>query len=214
MSRNVCGPLVDKGGFGFVPPAKSGPIASAARRTESRVGLGPPGTACHCTLREAHRAFGIGHSVRRKPSEGRAISPCSSGSLPRKGRTQRGTTNHKRVGMGRTAWLKALYYDCLSAAAGRQRGVLEDHAPFASYADAAQSLRTAARNSQESQALVRHGSCTPIPSNPTSNPATRPGLSRGRHAPQRPTERRSCRIASSQRSPGGPVPPTGSKRAR
>ena len=111
MSRNVCGPLVDKGGFGFVPPAKSGPIASAARRTESRVGLGPPGTACHCTLREAHRAFGIGHSVRRKPSEGRAISPCSSGSLPRKGRTQRGTTNHRRVGMGRTAWLKALYYD-------------------------------------------------------------------------------------------------------
>ena len=111
MSRNVCGPLVDKGGFGFVPPAKSGPIASAARRTESRVGLGPPGTACHCTLREAHRAFGIGHSVRRKPSEGRAISPCSSGSLPRKGRTQRGTTNDRRVGMGRTAWLKALYYD-------------------------------------------------------------------------------------------------------
>jgi len=111
MSRNVCGPLVDKGGFGFVPPAKSCPIASAARRTESRVGLGPPGTACHCTLREAHRAFGIGHSVRRKPSEGRAISPCSSGSLPRKGRTQRGTTNHRRVGMGRTAWLKALYYE-------------------------------------------------------------------------------------------------------
>ena len=111
MSRNVCGPLADKGGFGFVPPAKSGPIASAARRTESRVGRGPPGTACHCTLREAHRAFGIGHSVRRKPSEGRAISPCSSGSLPRKGRTQRGTTNHRRVGMGRTAWLKALYYD-------------------------------------------------------------------------------------------------------
>ncbi len=122
MSRNVCGALVDKGGFGFVPPAKSGSIASAARRTESRVGRGHPGMARHCTLREAHRAFGIGHSVRRKPSEGRAISPCSSGSLPRKGRTQRSTTNHRRVGMGRTAWLKALYYDTPLGPSGSCRG--------------------------------------------------------------------------------------------
>jgi len=109
---------------GVLTPAKPGPIASAARRTGSRAGVGPQRTARHCTPREAHRAFGIGRTVRRKAPQGPAVSSCSSGSPPREGRIRRGTTNHGPVGLERgselcgAAWLASLCCLCVARSVG------------------------------------------------------------------------------------------------
>jgi hypothetical protein len=83
------------------PPSE--PSTNAVRRTESRAGFRPPGTARHCTPRAAHRAFGTWRTVPRKRPQGLGISWRSSGSLPRESKERRNPKRDSCVGMGKTS---------------------------------------------------------------------------------------------------------------